>query len=179
MEIRKVQNKHLNELRKLYVEAFPKSERKPFALMRIWEKAGKMEILEIADGEKFCGLLITVLFGKLVLVDYLAISPKMQGMGIGSVTIENIRKRYRGKRVFLEIETTLKPCSDMQNRMRRKNFYLKNGLTPCGFSVYLFGVEMEVLAFDAPVTYEEYLSLYSHLAGNLITRKIEKSKNCE
>lgn len=174
MEIRKVSYNHINELKKLYIESFPKSERKPFALMKIWEKAGKMELLEICDGEDFCGLLITVLYNDLVLVDYLAIKPKIQGMGIGTSTIENIRKRYKGKRVFLEIETTLKSCDDLENRLRRKRFYQKNGLTECGFSVYLFGIEMEVLSFDLPVSYEEYFSLYKHLGGNFITSKIQK-----
>lgn len=176
MEIKSVKRNHMKMLEELYLSSFPTSERKPFSLIKIWQKAGKTEILEIADNDRFCGLVITVLCDDLVLIDYLAISPELQGKGIGTTALNLIRKRYSGKRIFLEIETTLKDCNDLEKRLRRKSFYIENGLKECGFSVYLFGVEMEILTFDNPITYEEYLRVYKNLAGNLITGKI---KLCE
>lgn len=175
MEIKSVEKKNLKALEMLYLKSFPQSERKPFNLIKIWQKSGKMEILEISDQNSFCGLVITVLCEDLVLIDYLAISSELQGKGVGSAAIELIRKRYSGKRIFLEIETTLKNCADLENRLRRKHFYLKNGLTECGFSVYLFGVEMEILTFNSPITYDEYIKVYRHLAGNFIANRINRA----
>lgn len=174
MKIKKPTKEQLKLLKKLYLNSFPKYERKPFSLMRIWEKLGKMEILCICNDTDFGGLVITVLYGDLVLIDYFAVSEEIRGTGIGSQAIDLIRERYKGKRIFLEIESTLKPCDDLIIRKRRKSFYLRNGLTECGISVMLFGVEMELLAFDKSVTYEEYYELYNNLGGRIVTSKISE-----
>lgn len=174
MKIKKPTKKQLKLLKKLYLSSFPKYERKPFALMQLWEKLGKMEILCIGSDTDFGGLVITVLYRDLVLIDYFAVCEEIRGTGIGSQAIDLIRERYKGKRIFLEIESTLKPCKDLSIRKRRKSFYLRNGLTECGISVMLFGVEMELLVFDKSVTYEEYYGLYKNLGGRIITGKISE-----
>lgn len=174
MEIVRPNKKQLKLLKNLYISSFPTAERKPFKLMQLWERCGKTEILSICDGDRFCGLIITVLYKDMVLIDYLATCEELRGTGIGSQSIKLIRERYRGKRIFLEVESTLKPCDDLNIRQRRKNFYLRNGLSECGISVLLFGVEMELLTFDNPVSYEEYCRLYRHLAGNMINGKISR-----
>lgn len=173
LEIKSINPEHKKAFKALYRSSFPDSERKPYYLMKYWQMCGKMELYELSDGDKFCGLFITVICGELVLVDYLAVCPEMRGRGVGSKALELAREKYRGKRLFLEIETTEKACEDLELRLKRKNFYLKNGLSPCGFSVNLFGVEMEILAFDKKITYDEYMKLYRYMAGRLLKLKIE------
>ena len=174
MDIIKVKPEHKKLLKSLYLSAFPVSERKPFHLMQIWEKAGKMEILELCDKDMFCGLVVTALCGDLVLIDYLAIVPELRGQGIGTKAIELIRRRYTDKRIFLEIESTLEESDGMEQKLSRKKFYLNNGLTECGFCVKLFGVNMEILSFNENITFDEYLHLYDYLAGNYVKGKIRK-----
>lgn len=173
-EIRELQFKNIRKFKKLYKESFPDSERKPYYLMQYLKHKGIMELFELSDNGVFCGLFVTVVCGELVLVDYLAVSPELQGRGIGSAAIGLARKKYSGKKLFLEIESTLKPCEDLENRLRRKNFYIKNGLTPCDFAVDLFGVEMEILTFGEKVDYDEYLQLYREMAGKIIKLKIKR-----
>lgn len=172
MELKKPNKEQLKLLKQLYMTSFPKYERKPFRLMQALEKCGKMEILCISDSKNFCGLVITASYKDLVLIDYFAISEELRGKGIGSQSIELIRERYKGKRLFLEIESTLKESSNMDERKKRKNFYLRNKLSESGISVLLFGVEMELLTFGEQVTYEEYRNLYKHLIGNIVSNKI-------
>lgn len=172
MELKKPNKQQLKLLKQLYLTSFPKYERKPFKLMQALEKCGKMEILCIVNNENFCGLVITASYKDLVLIDYFAISEDLRGKGIGSQSIELIRKRYSGKRIFLEIESTLKKSPNMDERKKRKDFYLRNKLSECGISVLLFGVEMELLTFGKPITYEEYQKLYKHLIGNIASNKI-------
>ena len=173
LEIKSVQPKNKKAFKALYNASFPNSERKPYYLMKYWQHCGKMELYELSDGNDFCGLFITVICDELVLIDYLAVCSELRGRGVGSKALELAREKYKDKRLFLEIETTEKPCEDLDIRKKRKQFYLKNGLSPCGFSVNLFGVEMEILAFDEAITYDEYMKLYRHMAGNLLKLKIE------
>lgn len=173
LEIKPVQPQNKKAFKALYNNSFPNSERKPYYLMKYWQRCGKMELYELSDGGVFCGLFITVICDELVLVDYLAVCPEMRNRGVGSRTLELAREKYKGKRLFLEIETTEKACEDLEIRKKRKNFYLKNGLTSCGFSVDLFGVEMEILAFDKRITFDEYMKLYRHMAGKILKLKIE------
>ncbi len=167
MQIKKPNSHQLKLLKELYISSFPSYERKPFWLMWLWQASGKMEILCLCEGEIFCGLVITALCEDIVLIDYLAVSEDARGMGIGSKAIDLIRRRYVGKRIMLEIESTLKPCDDMETRLRRKHFYLKNGLKENGISVLLFKTEMELLVFGRDVSFEEYKNIYRSLSERL------------
>ena len=172
IEIRKIKSENRKAFKELYYKSFPESERKPYWLMKYWELQGKMELFEISGNDGFCGLFITVICKDLVLVDYLAVTPERRGKGIGSEVLRLAREMYRGKSIFLEIETTQKPCPDLENRLKRKSFYLKNGLIASDFSVDLFGVEMEILCFDRKISFDEYMKLYKHMAGRLLKLKI-------
>lgn len=153
----------LQKIEALYMEAFPASERKPWALIvrRHWE--GTMEILSVEDDENsFLGLAIFAFDKDLALLDYFAISGEMRDQGAGSAVLQALQERYTDRRFLLEIETTKKPCDDLAVRERRKAFYLRNGLHPMDFDVLLFGVEMEILSNCERLTFEEYLELYLH-----------------
>jgi len=175
-EIQKLQRKNTKEFKRLYYSSFPDSERKPYLLMKYWQYRKKMELYEISDNGEFCGLFVTVVYKDIILIDYLATLPGLRGKGIGSEALKLARKMFECKRIILEIETTKKPCDDLNNRIKRKSFYTKNGLTECDFDVDLFGVEMEVLKFDKNVSFEEYLEMYRHMAGRLIKVRISKVK---
>ena len=56
MEIRPANPKELRQMKKLYLQAFPKSERKPFRLMRKKAREGVMELLVIHEKKYFSGL---------------------------------------------------------------------------------------------------------------------------
>lgn len=79
---------------------------------------------------------------------------------MGSEILRQMREQYRGKGVFLEIETVKESAENYEERKRRKQFYLSNGMRSLGVFVELFGVEMELLGFDCKLTFEEYHAFY-------------------
>lgn len=173
------EEKQLEDIRKLYESSFPKSEKKPFEFMRKKQKEGYFDMLAIEEEEgKFCGLAIMLLAGGWVLLDYLAIDPGCQGTGLGSRTLAALQERYGKERIVVEIESTIRDAEDSGNgreRLRRKAFYLRNGMVPMGFLVDLFGVEMEVLTFDSQITFEQYHGIYAEVLPEEMAEKVRRA----
>ena len=170
--IKATDEKRLKLIEDLYLRAFPKSERKPFSLMVGKQSEGTMELLSIEEDHVFLGLAIFAHDKDIALLDYFAITDEMRGNGIGSRAIKALQKIYAGKRFVLEIETTKKPCKDLEMRNKRKVFYLVNGLHTMDFDVNLFGVEMEVLSNADHLNFDEYLNVYKNACGLKFADKI-------
>lgn len=170
--IKATDEKRLKLIENLYLRAFPKSERKPFSLMVGKQAEGTMELLSIEEDHVFLGLAIFAHDKDIALLDYFAITDEMRGKGIGSRAIKALQKIYAGNRFVLEIETTKKPCSDLEMREHRKVFYLRNGLHTMDFDVNLFGVEMEVLSNADHLNFDEYLNVYKNACGLKFADKI-------
>ncbi len=147
-------------LRRLYESAFPKEEKKPFSMIWTMHKKGKTDVWYCEEGGKFAGLVITINGPDKILIDYLAVDTKRRGCGFGSEMLHLMREQYAGKGVFLEIEVVTEKASNYEERKRRKQFYLRNGMAELGVFVELFGVDMELLGFDCTMTFDAYHDFY-------------------
>ena len=167
----------LNKIQDLYNEAFPLAERKSFSLLLKTRDSGQAEILSIEnENNDFLGLAITAQYLDLVLLDYFAIASTQRGSGIGSKVFQLLKQRYADKRFFLEIERTDVPADNQLIRQKRKAFYLKHGMKNAPFMVNLCGVEMEILAHDCELSFQDYFNLYHSLFGAHISRYISLAK---
>lgn len=161
-------------LYRLYRKAFPVYERKPFSMIRRMYRAGKADVWYCEKGKEFIGLVTTVNGEDNILVDYLAVSEKHRGSGLGSEILQLIREKYSGKGVFLEIESVYEECDDKENRIKRKNFYIRNGMEPMNVMVLLFGVKMELLGFDCLLSFEQYKAFYHDNLSPWAAEHVEK-----
>ena len=157
MILKKADNTNLNDIIKIYEEAFPFIERKPFDVML--NNSDNMEILAIED-KKTLGLVISAVYKDIVLVDYLAVDKNERGKNIGSTAINLIRQRYDGKRIYLEIEKPDEKYENNYQREHRKAFYIRNGLRDSGIDVFAYDSEMEIMLFNEPITFEEHMKAY-------------------
>lgn len=165
----------LSDIKNLYLRAFPAAERKPFFIIRKKQAEGSMEILSIEnDDGDFIGLAITILYNNIVLLDYFAIDDNRRNSGAGSAALHLLFERYSGKRFLLEIEAPDIPSENTHERIRRKAFYLRNGMTVMPFRVNLFGIEMEILTNGLQVSFEEYHSIFTHLFTPWMASKIKE-----
>ena len=178
MKIRKA-NTFMDWIRiyNLYMEAFPANERKPILMIRRMFKNGKADVWVLNDpADKFVGLAITLNGKDIVLLDYFAIDKKRRSGGWGSKALEQLQKIYSDRRLILEIERCDLPSENQKERIRRKAFYLRNDMQELGIPVNLFGVEMELLAYDCKVTFEEYKGIYVDAIGELARRNVNYGK---
>lgn len=156
----------------LYKSSFPASERKELDYMLSGDRASAYEVLVISAPDcPVAGMVITVTHGDLTMLDYFAISPDLRGQGLGHAVLPLIRDHVResgGGHFFLEIETPpplcipRDPCDNPEQRVRRKAFYLSAGMAETGVRAFIYGNDMELLAFpeDAEaVTFEGYDAL--------------------
>ena len=74
---------------------------------------------------------------------------------------------------MLEIE---KPDEKKPETVRRKNFYLRNGLEDAGIEITLAGVPMELLTLGGKVSEAEYLDIYRETIGSALTSLLVKIK---
>ena len=128
-------------IRLLYRRAFPRSERKPFKMIRRMHRAGRTDVWLAEQDGRFAGLGITINGSDIILLDYLAVHEKCRDKGVGSAFLQALMAKYADKGFFLEIEA---PDRDDPTgiKARRKAFYLRNGLTDMHVTANLFGVRM-------------------------------------
>ena len=141
----------------LYESTFPPIERKDLDYMLTGEKAHAHDVLVISTPDRpMAGLVITVSHADLPLLVYFAISPDLRGQGLGHAVLPLIRdlvRKRRGGHFFLEIETPpplcipRDPCDNAEQRVRRKAFYASTGMVETGVRAFIYGNDMELLAF--------------------------------
>lgn len=158
----------------LYEAAFPGCEKKPFSSMLEKAAEGSVDMLMLEEDGEFAGLAITMKAGDLVLLDYFAIAGNMRSRGYGSRALQLLSEYYKGKRFFLEIESVYEEADNLPQRMRRKQFYLKNGLTELGIMANIYETDMELLGRDMSMTYEEYVDVYRIVYGEEKTKHIRQ-----
>lgn len=178
MDFKVIDKNHWKEVKKIYLEAFPKSEQKPFFLLKRSVKNGKAQIYTAVEDEMLLGFVMTICLDDLVMVDYLAVSNKIRSKGTGSFIMQNICKIFNGKKIVLLIEKLDDTAENKEQRIARKRFYLKNGFNSSGIFVNGVSGKMEVMNFGEKITKEEYLRLQKYALGSLFF-KLSKMKLIE
>ena len=174
MQLRTAKGRELRKIKRIYLEAFPKVERKPFRMMKKKARQGAMEILSVVEGGRTVGLAVAMSYQDLVLLDYFAIARFCRGCGYGSKALGLIKERYAGKRLILEIELPYGDAGKLEERVRRKEFYLRNGMKETGIHARVFCVPMEALTAGSAVTYREYEEFYEKTIGVFFAKRVSK-----
>ena len=156
---------HYFRIKRLYREAFPIYERKPFGIIKEMAKKGKTDLWYLEDEDGFAGLAATINGPDTILIDYLAVARKRRGTGVGTRMLTALLEHYRDYGVFLEIEELDETAENSQERVRRRDFYLRQGFVPMQTHVNLFGVNMELLGVGCHLTFDEYRDFYLNNYG--------------
>lgn len=152
-------------VRQMYLDAFPPAERMPFLAMATMSKLWHTDFLEFYDGDTLCGFVYLAHNRKLVFIMFLAVDKILRSKGYGSAILHEIQRRYSDEKIIVSIEPCDADGPDLALRARRKSFYSRNGYRETGYRMRLSGVEQEILICNGQFDKREFrrfLALYSN-----------------
>ena len=170
MEFTSVKKQQWSEIKEIYMEAFPKCERKPFFLLRQSIKRKKAVLAVAAEGNQLLGFTVFVVYKDMVMIDYLAVSSKVRSRGTGSYIMQNVCRQYKDKKIVLLIERLDDKAENKEQRIARRKFYLKNGFTSSDIFITGASGEMEIMNFGEKVSEEAYIDLQKYALGTVMFR---------
>ncbi|MGO4942260.1 GNAT family N-acetyltransferase [Ruoffia tabacinasalis] len=175
MKIQRINSIHsplTDDLETLYINAFPSYERKPFETLFSHQETGFAEVFAMTEDERFIGMISTLKSSQLIFVEYFAISPEYRSLGYGSKVLSLLKEKYHDMNICLEIEVVQTDEGIIEERLRRLQFYEKNGFQQLNMIVNLFDVEFELLGTSSEITFEEYFTLYEQIHGDSFKDKL-------
>lgn len=166
------------KVRALYHAAFPAEERPPFFLFMDRAKKRRADLLVAEENSRFIGFACLLsrkeaLPGDPAYLFFLAVEEKERGMGYGGKILNALKERYAGRRIFLAREQLDPAAENYEERLKRHEFYLKNGFSDLPCRIREAGVTYDCMGVGGPVAPEEYKALISHWAGPLIQRFVD------
>lgn len=150
--------KNLEDIKQLYMDAFPFDERIPFYIMVSVGNDRGVEFLSIYDDDTWLGFIHTLVGEKLSYIFYFAIDGSLRQSGYGSKIIREYKKIH--PKLSLAIEPIEEDSDNIKQRKKRLEFYEKNGFETLDTKVVEMGVEFELMgAKGMEIKESDYKSL--------------------
>lgn len=170
MDVLNEKQKSWKEIKKIYFEAFPKSERKPFFAIRHSIKKGKAQLLTAKENGILQGFVMVIPYKDMIMVDYLAVSGEIRSHGTGSKILQEVCRHFPDKKIVLLIERLDDNAENKEQRIARRKFYFKNGFTSSDIYITGRSGNMEILNYGGMVSLQEYMDLQQYALGKLMFR---------
>ena len=171
-------NKQCNKyVKNLYKRAFPREERAPYWLLKSLARKDNAKFYGIYDEKKFVGLVYNVYYKDIVFIFYLAIEEILRGQGYGTKILDLIKNEYENYRIILNIEEIDEDSNNYKQRIKRKEFYIKNGFYDLNYTIKEVGITYEMLCYskaNKKVTKEEYMQLMNNYFGSILFKYVYK-----
>lgn len=161
--------KYLKEIKTLYIDAFPKHERRSFEQLKSLLENKYCKILSILYQDQFAGFFILLTNNKSTLIDYFAIKEEFRGKSIGTKSLTKLNK---GKPLIIEIEPIDHTSPNNYQRIKRKSFYENLGFVSKEVLVDWYDTSFELMSLNDSKSPDSYFSLLDH-----IFTKEERIKN--
>ena len=156
-------------IKHLYKSAFPAEERAPFWVLAGKSKEKYVDFLSVRSDEEFFGFVYIVNYRDLSYLFFFAVEEKFRGQGFGSCILEKVRAKYSDRRLFLAIETLDKDADNYDMRVRRKNFYLRNGFKDLNCKIREASMYYSALGTAGNIKDEEFKGLMNNYLGRFLS----------
>ena len=164
------------DIEPLYIGAFPEEERPPVDMFFTNALKEDNDLLAFYEQDDFIGFANVLFYKDICYMFFLAINPDYRNKGYGSKIIQEAFKKYKGKRFVLCFEEVDDKYKDNSNRIKRREFYYRNGFKDNKLKTWEYGVIYDTVYYGtSPVCFEEYLSLMIHCYGERAKQYIKKA----
>ena len=145
----------IRKIRRLYDMSFPNEERVPF--FHLMNSAGRDRVMHAYyQDEELVGLTVMFLAYDIAYLSYICIEPELQDKGYGTMILDMLKDTYRDYRMAIDIEETESESDNLEDRLRRKAFYVRNGFESTGVFYTYNGVEYEILSWNGIISKEDW-----------------------
>lgn len=152
----KQSTKDYKNILEIYKNSFPAVERFPVLLLRIMSHLKGINSVVFHDGDNLCGFSYFFVNEETVFILFLAVNDKIRSKGYGSKIISWIKENYPNRKIFLDAE---KPDENAENncqRVKRIEFYRRNGIFETNHFFTYDDITYEILSTDKNFTEKEY-----------------------
>ena len=151
------------QINSLAKEVFPPEEYlAPDKLVEM-SNADNFDFLALMDGDAFVGFMVVQTHNNLSYLFFLAIDSSCRAKGYGSRAVETLLSLYPAKKQVVDFEMQDKAASNNEQRMKRRQFYLKNGYKETGLFLAYRGVDYEVFCMDNDFEPQEFKDMMKEI----------------
>lgn len=165
--------KEYEEVHRLYDASFPDDERIPWhRLLKKNDESRQMRAW--FDNDQLVGLSYVFVHGNIAYLGYLAIEENLREKGYGSMVLKEICSAFEEYKVVIDIEIVTEEADNYEERLRRREFYMRCGFERTGVGYYFWYVDYELLSIHGIVTEAEFRDLIIAHWGPFAKRAVFK-----
>ena len=138
----------LEDIKRIYEEAFPKDEIVPLDIVLLLAKEGLAKIFAICEDNSLIGFISILLGDKLVYGLHLAIDSTLRGKGYGTKTLELLKEKTEGKPLFYSVEPLDENAINYNQRVKRVKLYERLGFKFYDMKMNMMEEPMDVMGAD-------------------------------
>lgn len=147
---------HRTEFEQINNEAFPPSERMGMEEMFSFTAHTDSHLLGIYDDRAPIGFILLLQNTDCAYLYYLAIHPALRSKGYGGAALQLLQATYSSLQIILDFEEIDETAPNNAQRMRRKEFYLRNGFHETGTCTLLGDTRFEVVCNQGALCKESF-----------------------
>ena len=140
----------------IYKTSFPKAERFPIWILRLLSHLKTVNSFAFYDKDKLCGFSYFLVNEETVFILFLAVNNEIRSKGYGSQILSWIKNKYKDKTIFLDVEKIDKSADNYNQRVKRIEFYEKNGIYQTNNFFTYDDVTYEILSTDKYMNEKRY-----------------------
>ena len=145
-------------MKNLFLTAFPPEERMPYFLLRLWAKEFvDWWIIYLKDTK--VGFFYAIKHQDHVYLIFFAIDAAFRHQGIGTIALKQLLTLYADLNVFIAIEPIEETAPNLDERVKRKNFYLNCGFKELHQRMQELSFTYELLGTGAPIAPAMYRAI--------------------
>lgn len=174
--VKVVRSKDKKRIKELYQSSFPKEERMPFILMLFMSCLWNTEFLAFYDEDKLCGIIYLAVLRKQTFIMFFAVDEKLRSHGYGSSILDEVQKLYPKHKLIVSIEPCFEHADNIEQKLRRKSFYLRNGYVETGYFMKLAGQVQEILIKNGMFDKRQFRIFFVLYSFGVVMPKIWKDE---
>lgn len=148
---------------RINTEAFPPSERMSMEALFDFARDTDTEILGLYDEKTPVGFTVLLKNAVCGYVYFLAIDAQMRSKGYGSAALGALREAYPRLQIILDFEEIDEATENLEQRIRRRKFYLRNGFHETGRYTFMTDDRFEVVCTGGELRADAFRELIAIL----------------